>query len=167
VDSSRIAVLGVSAGGGLAAGLTLYARDRKGPPICFHAPLAPMIDDRNITESSKNITDARLWNRKKNVAAWGAYLGSIEGEPPQYAAPARAADLSGLPPMLTFVGDLDMFRDETIEYAARVAKAGVPVDLHVYRGCYHGCELHSPNSAVVQRIVQNNMDALKAALWDL
>ncbi|MCL2693464.1 MAG: alpha/beta hydrolase [Rikenellaceae bacterium] len=167
VDSSRIAVVGVSAGGGLAAALALYARDKKGPPICFHAPLAPMLDDRNITESSKDITDGRVWDRTKNVNGWRAYLGKMEGEPPPYAAPARAADLSGLPPMFCYVGELDMFRDETIEYVARAAKAGVPVELLVYRGCYHGCELHSPNSDIVQRIRQNNMAALKAALWEM
>lgn len=115
VDSSRIAVTGPSAGGGLTAAVSLLARDRQGPSILFQMPLYPMIDDRSMTKSSNEITDGRVWNKDKNQLGWNMYLGGV-GEASPYAAPARATDLSGLPPTYTCVGDLDPFRDETIDY---------------------------------------------------
>ena len=166
VNKSRIGIVGASAGGGLTATLALYARDQNGPPVCVHAPLCPMLDNRSITESAKLYTDARVWDRDKNVNGWSAYLGNSEGEPSQYAAAWFAADLSGLPPMYTYVGELDPLRDETIAYAARVAKAGVPVELHVYQGCYHGCGLFAPDAPISKRIELVTMEALRTALWN-
>ena len=165
VDRSRIAVTGASAGGGLTAALALYARDKGGPPIFLQAPLCPMIDDRCITDSCNSITDSRVWDRKKTVDGWRAYLGEIDGEPSQYAAPIRAVDLSGLPQMYISTAELDVFLDETLEYVARAAKAGVPVELHIYRGCYHGWELFAPNADVSRRSKRNTIEALKDALW--
>ena len=165
VDRSRIAVIGSSAGGGLTAALALYARDKQGPPIFLQAPLCPMIDDRCVTESSKDITDSRVWDRKKTVDGWRAYLGPIDGAPSQYAAPSRAEDLSGLPPMYITIGELDPLRDETLEYVARAVKAGVPVDLHMYSGCYHGWEFFAPGSELSRRSKRNTIEFLKDALW--
>ncbi len=164
VDESRIAVAGGSAGGGLTAALCLLARDRKGPPICFQAPLYPMIDDRNITPSSFEFTDGRLWNRAKNEFGWEMYLGPLyKGDVPFYAAPARAADLSGLPPAYTLVGELDLFRDETIDYCARLLRAGVPTELHIYPGCYHGFDMNL-NTEIGRRAESEIIKALKDRL---
>ncbi|WP_248924671.1 alpha/beta hydrolase [Paenibacillus hamazuiensis] len=163
VDSSRIAVVGPSAGGGLTAALSLLARDRKGPPILFQMPLYPMIDDRNMTKSSNEITDERVWNKAKNQLAWNLYLGE-KGEVSPYAAPARATDLSGLPPTYTCIGDLDPFRDETIDYVLRLTQAGVPTEFHLYPGCFHGFEEYFPAAEISQRFVKDYMAALKRAL---
>ncbi|MBL3199124.1 alpha/beta hydrolase, partial [Klebsiella pneumoniae] len=106
--------------GGLTAALTLLARDRQYPSICFQMPLYPMIDDRNNTPSANEIKEGFVWNQKSNEAGWKMYLGSVYGEEVSpYAAPARATDLTGLPPTYTMVGEIDLFRDETIEYANR------------------------------------------------
>lgn len=144
LDPARLAVAGASAGGGLAAALALYARDHGGPKLCFQMPLYPMLDDRCDTPSSYEITRENLpkaWTRANNLFCWDNYLRTLrdKGEPtPPYAAPARAADLSGLPPAYLCVGQLDLFRDEDLDYAARLARAGVPVEFHLYPGCFHG-----------------------------
>jgi acetyl esterase/lipase len=140
VDPTRIAIGGASAGGGLAAGLGLLARDRGEVALAFQLLVYPMIDDRNVTASSHTIVDPKVWNRTANVVGWNAYLAGRAGaddiEP--YAAPARATDLAGLPPTYINVGDLDLFLDEDIAYAQALMRAGVPVELHVYPGAFHG-----------------------------
>lgn len=142
IDSSRIAIAGASAGGGLTAALSLMARDRGGPQIAYQMPLYPMLDDRNETPSSYEINEENMptaWNRESNLKAWEMYLGSdAADEISPYAAPGRAEDLTGLPPAYTFIGQLDPFRDETIAYVARLAQSGVPVEFHLYPGCFHG-----------------------------
>lgn len=163
-DSSRIAVVGPSAGGGLTAAVSLLARDRNGPSIVFQMPLYPMLDDRSITKSSNEITDDRVWNKAKNQLGWEMYLGG-KGEESQYAAPARATDLSGLPPTYTCVGDLDPFRDETIDYVLRLTQAGVPTEFHLYPGCFHGFEEYFPSAEVSQRVIKEYHAALKRALY--
>ena len=162
VDPARIAVYGASAGGGLAIAISLMARDRGGPAICMQMPIYPMIDDRNITASSHEITDVGIWDRSGNIEAWAMYLGASEGDSvSEYAAPARASDLSGLPPTFIDVGDVDMFRDEDIEFAARLMRAGVPTELHVNPGAYHAAEVFAPNAAMSKRIWAMRVDALK------
>ena len=100
-----------------------------------------MLDNENRTVSSRQITDSRVWNRKDNEKAWASYLGNIiNKDVSPYAAPARATDLSNLPPAFIMIGALDVFRDETITYAQRLLQAGVPVELHIYPGAYHGFE---------------------------
>ncbi len=164
VDSSNIAVVGGSAGGGLTAALTLFSRDHKGPSIAFQMPLYPMIDDRG-TPSSKEIIDKRVWNGISNANAWKMYLGSNpKNKVSQYAAPARANDLSGLPPTYTCVGECDPFRDETIDYVARLTQAGVPVEFHLYPGCFHLCESLVPQAEVSQQIQNEYIKALRCAL---
>jgi acetyl esterase/lipase len=165
VDASRIAVAGGSAGGGLTAALTLLARDRKGPHIVFQAPLYPMIDDRNTTHSSHEFADPRVWSREKNLFAWEMYLGPIyEGDVPYYAAPARAEDLSGLPPAYTYIGELDLFRDETIDYVAKLLRAGVPTEFHIYPGCFHAFDMFTGIAEISRRAEQEFIQALKRAL---
>jgi len=165
IDVDRTIVGGESAGGGLAAALTLLTRDRKGPKIFFQMPLYPMIDDRNTTHSSYEITDEGTWNRETNISAWGMYLKNHKGqETPIYAAPARAKDLSGLPPAFTFIGDLDVFRDETIDYTQRLMQTGTPVEFHVYPGCTHGFEVFFGQLELSKKVIASGIEALKNAL---
>ena len=162
VDAERLAIYGASAGGGLTLATALLARDRGGPALTFMMPIYPMIDDRHETASSQEITDIGVWDRAGNIEAWEWYLGGQEAD--QYAAPARAADLSGLPPAFIDVGTVDLFLDEDIAFAQRLMQAGVPVELHVHPGAFHATELVAPQSVLSQRIWAMRIDALRRAL---
>lgn len=166
VDRARIVIGGASAGGGLAAGLALMARDRGEVEVKFQLLIYPMLDDRNITRSSHEITHPALWNREANLAGWDAYLAGSAGgaDVPIYAAPARAEDLTGLPPAYIAVGDLDLFLDEDIEYAQRLLAAGVPTELHVYPGAFHGSDAFVPLSETSVRWVKDRDRALANAM---
>ncbi|KEQ26939.1 alpha/beta hydrolase [Paenibacillus tyrfis] len=167
IDVNRVAIAGASGGGGLTAALALMARDKGGPSIIFQMPLYPMLDNRNITPSSHEITEDRaIWNRTNNLAAWNMYLGEENdaSELSPYAVPSRAENLAGLPPTYTCVGQLDLFRDETIEYVTRLAQAGVDVEFHLYPGCFHLFESFVPEAEVSQHAVQSYMDAMARAL---
>ncbi len=166
VDRARIGVGGVSAGGGLAAGLALLARDRGGPAIAVQMPLYPMLDDRNVTPASHEITDSRTWSRDKNLTAWRHYLGHEPGgdSVSPFAAPARARDLAGLPPAYTMVGTVDLFRDETIDYMSRLSQAGVPVEWHVVPGGFHAFEHAVPDAEVSRRVRCEYVSALRRGL---
>ena len=165
IDPARIAVVGQSAGGGLAAGLALLVRDRGEIPLCFQLLIYPMIDDRNTTPSSHLVT--KVWTRETNILGWHSYLGHEPGLPDvsPYAAPARAEDLRGLAPAFIGVGTLDVFRDENIDYARRLLAAGVPTELHVYGGAPHGFEGLAPQAAVSQRFNRDIAEALRRALY--
>jgi len=163
IDTTRVAIGGASAGGGLTAALSLLARDRGGPSICFQMPLYPMIDDRNVLPSSHEIHHPAVWDRAKNIAAWTMYLGGAKDVSP-YAAPIRAENLAGLPPTFTCVGQLDPFRDETIEYVTRLAQAGVDVEFHLYPGGYHGYEHVAPGAEISVRTKNEYVQALARAL---
>ena len=142
IDPERIAIAGQSAGGGLAAGTALMARDRGGPSLCFQLLEIPELDDRLDTPSMLAFTDTPLWNRPNAVWSWKHYLGADhEGEVSPYAAPARAKDLSGLPPAYVSTMEFDPLRDEGITYALRMLQAGVSVELHSYAGTFHGSAL--------------------------
>jgi acetyl esterase/lipase len=162
VDADRIAVYGASAGGGLTLGTALLARDRGGPAIRFMMPIYPMIDDRNETASSQEITDIGIWDRAGNIEAWAWYLGGKPAD--EYAAPARAVDVSGLPPAFIDVGTVDLFRDEDIAFAQRLMAAGVPCELHIHPGSYHAAETFAPDAALSRRIWGLRIDALRRAL---
>lgn len=165
VDSSRIGIAGASAGGLLTLAVSLMARDRKGPQLIFQMPLYPMLDDRNITPSSHEIIDKRVWCRDLNIKAWKMYLGDVgKDEVSPYAAPARATDFTGLPPTFTFVGSLDPFRDETIDLVARLSQAGVSTEFALYPGCCHDFELLAPDADVSKRAVKTMLSALKRGL---
>lgn len=139
VDPTRIGIGGVSAGGGLAAGLALLVRDRGEFEIQFQLLDCPMIDDRMQTPSSQ-LDDLWIWSKQSNLFGWQSYLGDLHGsdDVPAHAAAARAVDLSGLPPAYISVGGADGFRDEDITYAMRLNGADVPCELHVYPGAPHG-----------------------------
>ncbi len=150
VDVDRIGIGGASAGGGLAAALALLARDQGGPTITSQLLIYPMIDDRQVTESST--WDVPIWPPSSNAFGWTSYLGDAKGTKgvSPYAAAARAEDLSGLPPAIIVVGALDGFADENIDYARRLNHAGVPVEFHLYPGAPHGFDALLPRSAVAR-----------------
>jgi acetyl esterase len=163
IDSPRIGVAGASAGGGLTAALSLLARDRQYPSVCFQMPLYPMIDDKNHTPSTNEIKEGFVWNQKTNEAGWKMYLGEIYGTEniPSYAAPARAEDYRNLPYTYTCVGQLDPFRDETLTYVTKLAQAGVDVEFHLYPGAYHGFEAINPNAEIAVHAVNEYIQAVK------
>lgn len=149
VDPALIGIAGISAGGGLAAAVALLARDRGEVTLAFQMPLCAQLDDRHITHSSRSIHDTRVWNTETSIGAWRAYLGgAADAVVSPYAAPARAADLAGLPPTFLSVGQLDPFCDENLEYARRLLEAGVPTELHVYPGAFHGFDVLAPSARV-------------------
>lgn len=140
INSSQLFVGGDSAGGGLAASVCLYARDRKDVAVAFQMPLYPMLDDRMITASAKD-NNGPVWNARSNRLAWDMYLRGDAGELAVYGAPGRVEDLSGMPPALTFVGSVELFRDEALAYAKRLQAAGVRADIRVFEGCFHGSDM--------------------------
>jgi len=164
VDPARLALAGQSAGGGLAAGVALMARDRGFPALCFQLLEIPELDDRLDTPSMRAFDDTPLWNRPNAVWSWRHYLGPQHvGEPSPYAAPARAKDLAGLPPAYVSTMEFDPLRDEGILYALRLLQAGVPVELHSYPGTFHGSAL-LPSAEVSKRNAREVLDALRRAL---
>ncbi|WP_410673000.1 alpha/beta hydrolase fold domain-containing protein [Amycolatopsis sp. cmx-4-68] len=136
---------GVSAGGGLAAATALLARDRGGPAPAGQLLLCPMLDDRNDTPSAVDLDGRGLWDRTANDVGWTAYLGGLQ-DAPAYAAPARASDLSGLPPAFLDVGTAETFRDEVVAYAGRIWQAGGEAELHVWPGGFHGFDSLAPEA---------------------
>jgi acetyl esterase/lipase len=151
IDRDRIGIGGVSAGGGLSAALALLARDRGELAVSFQLLECPMLDDRQATSSSQ-LDGLPIWSRESNTFGWQSYLGELYGaaDVPYHAAPARAADLAGLPPTFIAVGSVDGFRDEDVAYATRLNEAGVPTELHVYPGLPHGHSLFQGVPAVAQ-----------------
>lgn len=167
VDADRIGVKGESAGGGLAAGLALLARDRGGPGLAFQHLIYPMIDDRTgSTADPHPFTGEFAWTPAHNRFGWTSYLGRPPGdaagdaEVSPHAAPARAVDLRGLPPTFIAVGGLDLFLDEDILFAQRLSRAGVPVALHVYPGAFHGFQ-RIADAAVAKAANRDSLEALK------
>lgn len=164
IDANRLAIAGQSAGGGLAAACALMARDRTGPKLCFQLLEIPELDDRLETPSMKQFTDTPLWNRPNAEWSWRHYLGpEHSGEVSAYAAPARAEDLSGLPPAYVSTMEFDPLRDEGILYALAMMQAGVPVELHAYAGTFHGSALF-PNASASKRNAQEVIDVLRRRL---
>ncbi|THA74385.1 alpha/beta hydrolase [Streptomyces sp. A0592] len=161
IDPERIAVAGHSAGAGLAAAVALRARDEQGPPIRFQLLNEAGLDDRQETWSARHFTDTPWLDRGKIAQAWRHYLGPRPATP--YAAPARAADLSGLPPAYIATSEFDPNRDEGIAYGLRLLQAGVPVELHQYPGTFHGSQAIL-SAAVSQRQNADLAGALRRAL---
>lgn len=167
VDPTRIAVHGVSAGGGLSAAVALLARDRGGPRIAFQYLDLPELDDRRDTLSMRRFTDTPGWNAPNAEISWRHYLGERTGgdDVPVYAAPARAKDLSGLPPAYVTALEYDPCRDEAVAYAENLFAAGVPVETHVFSGAYHLAYL-LPTAKVSRRRAEERIAVLRNALHD-
>lgn len=166
LDADRIVVHGASAGGGLAAATALLSRDRGGPALRFQYLGIPEVDDRLDTPSMRAYVDTPLWNRPNAVGSWNAYLGDgvpgTDGVSP-YAAPARAKDLSGLPPAYISVMQFDPLRDEGIAYAQSLLAAGIPCELHLFPGTFHGSAMVA-HAEVSQREAAEAIAVLRRAL---
>jgi acetyl esterase/lipase len=163
IAPGRVAVGGHAAGAGLAAALALLARDQQGPPIRFQLLSQPELDDRQEAWSARHFTDTPFMTRDKVAASWRHYLGSAPAS--SYAAPARADDLSGLPPAYITTAEFDPNRDDAIGYAQRLLQADVPVELHQWPGTFHGSQAIL-SAGVSQRQVAELGAALRRALAD-
>jgi acetyl esterase/lipase len=148
IDASQIIIGGRSAGGGLAAGVALLARDRGGPAVAAQLLMCPMLDDRNDSLSGQQFDGLGVWDRTSNDTGWRALLGDRVGtaQVSPYAAPARAESLSDLPPAFIDVGSAETFRDEDVDYALRLWAAGGQAELHVWPGGTHGFDLYVPDA---------------------
>jgi acetyl esterase/lipase len=160
VDPERIAVMGDSGGGGPTAGAAILARDRE-VPVAMQILVYPMLDDRNTTPGG--IPDELLtWGYDSNYTGWVTLLGEEIGTDTvsPISAPARLIDFAGLAPAYIDVGDLDIFRNESIAYGAGLAAAGIPVELHVHLGAPHGFERFVPDAGVAQRAMADRARAI-------
>ncbi|MEN3974675.1 alpha/beta hydrolase [Emcibacter sp. SYSU 3D8] len=165
VDRARIAIGGESAGGGLAASLALLVRDRAELAVAFQLLIYPMLDDRTTLADPHPFTGEFVWTPPSNLFGWEALLGQKpggEGVSP-YAAAARAESLAGLPPAFVSVGALDLFLDEDLDYARRLARDGVPVEMHLYRGAFHGFNMMA-QASVSRTFERDYREALRRAL---
>ncbi|WP_344320816.1 alpha/beta hydrolase [Streptomyces macrosporus] len=162
-DADRLAVGGSSAGGNLAAAVALMSRDRGGPPLVLQMLLYPALDDRLESDSFRRFRRASGWDVEDSPHMWRHYLGEHAQEPPAHAAPARCADFRGVAPAYLLVAEVDALRDEGIDYACRMMRDGVPVELHCYAKAFHGFELAAPEAAVTRRAREDQAAALRAA----
>jgi acetyl esterase/lipase len=163
MDADRLVLSGGSAGAGIAAAMALLARDRSGPALAGALLMCPMLDDRNDSPSALQMAGGRTWNRSDNAVGWTALLGGARGgsDVSPYAAPARADDLSGLPPTFIDVGSVDTFRDEDVAYAARIWQAGGIAELHVWPGGFHGFDGIVPHAGISKAAVAARADWLR------
>ena len=166
VDAGRVAIAGASAGGGLAAGLALLARDRGEVRPVAQVLAYPMLDDRTVLRDDINQRYLRLWDSRSNRFGWSSYTGLAAGSRgiSELAAPARCEDLTGLPPAWIGVGTLDLFHDEDVAYAQRLRDAGVDCDLQIVDGAFHGFDGVRPGSRVARSFLAGQDAALAAAL---
>jgi acetyl esterase/lipase len=156
IDARRLIVGGGSAGGGLAAACSLMARDRGGPVLAGQMLIYPMLDDRAATGSGRELDGEGIWDSGSNRTAWTMLLGDQRGRGgvSPYAAPARATDLSRLPPAYLELGSVETFRDEDLGYAQRIWGAGGSAELHVWPGGYHAFDLIAPGSALARAALE-------------
>ncbi|MFI5717944.1 alpha/beta hydrolase [Nocardia sp. NPDC051750] len=166
VDPDRIAIAGESAGGGLAAALTLLARDRGEVRPVFQLLSYPMLDDRTSARADLDPRRMRMWSPRNNEFGWSSYLGGVAaGEVPS-PAPGRRDDLAGLPPAWIGVGTNDLFHAEDVAYAGRLRAAGVPCELYEVDGAYHGFDLVEGRAGVARAFLRARITALSAVLGE-
>ena len=167
IDAHRIAVGGDSAGGGLAAALVQFACDKKEVKPIFQLLVYAMLDDRSAIRTDLLENDYLTWNQKSNRFAWESYLmkecGAIDVPP--YSVPARREDLSGLPPTWIGVGTLDLFHEEDVTYAQRLKNCGVPCELHVVPGAFHGFVMAGLQVKVVQDFRNSQIAVMRKYLF--
>ncbi len=167
IDPARIATAGESAGGGLAAGVALMARDKNfSPPLAKQILIYPMLDDRNLV-ANEQIAPFAFWKNDDNITGWTALLGADKAGKPEadvshYCAPARAKSLAGLPSTYIDIGGLDIFRDEDFEYASRLAKEDIEVEFHLYPGVPHAFELFAPKCGTTEKAFANRFKAMQS-----
>lgn len=168
VRLDRLLIAGASAGGGLAAGAALAARDRGGPRLCGQLLDYPMLDDRGITKSTLQFDGIGVWDRVSNETGWGALLGEARGGPDvsPYAAPARATELCDLPPAFLDVGSAEIFRDETVAYADALWNAGGQAELHVWPGGFHAFDIFAPHTALSRGMIATRSAWISRVLAD-
>ncbi|MBD3142014.1 alpha/beta hydrolase [Microbispora bryophytorum] len=168
IDPDRLLLAGTSAGGGLAAGVALLARDRQGPAAMAQLLMSPMLDDRDETVSSRQYSGSGSWSRESNDTGWNALLGERRRSKAVsvYAAPARATDLSELPPAFIDVGSAEVFRDEDVAYASRLWASGVQAELHVWAGGFHIFDGAAPHAALSVAALQARTAWVRRTLGD-
>ena len=165
IDPQKIVVFAESAGAGLAAGLSLYARDHSDIEIAQQILLYPMLDHRNVAAPTATLEDTVIWSRENNQFAWSAYLGKgVDDSVLAYASPSCAHDLKGLPPSYVCVGDIDLYYGESIDFVEKLGAAQVSAKLDVYPGAYHAFQVSMPDAAVSQQCLQKLDDVLTQAL---
>lgn len=165
-DSTRIAIGGTSAGGGLAAALAQVAYDRQEVSPVFQLLIYPMLDDQTALRTDIDDTNSPPWSQKSNQFGWKSYLGKYYGADtlPAYSVPARRSNLSGLPPAWIGVGTLDVFFDEDTTYAQRLRDAGITCELEIVQGAFHGFDVFDPNLPIVQEFRRSQIAALRKYL---
>jgi acetyl esterase/lipase len=166
VDPTRLAIGGLSGGGGLAAALALLARERAEIPLRLQLLAYPMLDDRTATRSDLDQTNVKGWDNTSNAFGWWSYLGQAPGSPDvsPLASPGRCQDFAGLAPAWIGVGSLDLFCQESVAYAKGLEGAGVPCQLDVVKGAFHGFDLVRPKAEVSKAFRASQMTALADAL---
>ncbi|MCR5102051.1 MAG: alpha/beta hydrolase [Butyrivibrio sp.] len=163
INDDQIMVGGESAGGGLCAAICMKARDTGDVNIAYQMPLYPMID--NLDTDSSRDNHAKVWNTRRNHAAWKMYLRNTDKiSPPPYAAPARQTDYSNLPPAYTFVGTAEPFYNETLTFVDNLKNAGVEASVDVYENMYHAFDMMEPDSEIAQKAIQNFEDKFEYAM---
>ncbi len=162
IDPKRLAACGISAGGTIAAALSLYTRDHGGPALCLQLPLYAELDWRMESPSCREITSHKVWCFENNETSWDLYLGEDRAVS-YYDSPALCEDLSGLPPLFSYVGMLDPVRDENITYWQRLMQQGVSVECHVLPGVYHCFELGTPDAEKSRTVYALTAAALRRA----
>ena len=160
----KLIVYGGSAGGNLAAGVSLLARDRAGPSVLGQVLVYPWLDDSNESLSMKQCADLQPWTRQKAIVACDWAFGKNREHVSGYTVPSHATDLEGLPPAYVDVGTADLFRDESVGFAAALLKCGVSIELHLWPGCWHGFDLMVPNAAITRRAVAARIEWLQDLL---
>ena len=166
IDLAQLVIGGASAGGGLAAALVQRLHDDGDVPVAFQLLVYPMLDDRTPDRTDMDTTNTRIWTPKSNLFGWTSYIGDRRGsaDVPAYWAAARREELTGLPPAWIGVGTLDLFHDEDVEYARRLEEAGVPVQLDVIDGVFHGFDAVYPTTGVAQEFLRTQVTVLRTAL---
>lgn len=163
INKNQLFVMGESAGGGLTASLSLYARDKGEVNIAFQMPLYPMIDSRMNSMSMKD-NNAPVWDYKANKLAWRLYLGPLYNKDiPTYASVSLETDYKNLPPTYTFVGDIEPFYDETITYINKLKEAGVNAKVDVYNGCFHAFDFFGRKTKIGKEATNKWINELKYA----
>lgn len=164
IDPERIAIGGDSAGGALAAGVCLMARDRQAPEICFQMLIYPVTDARQMTGSIKKFVDTPLWNARQNKKMWKYYLSEQNHLNRAYASPLEATSFCNLPKAFVEVAEFDCLRDEGILFAQALEKSGIPVELYQPKGTIHGYAIEENNEIVKESVVRR-VAALKKVFY--